>query len=466
MNFRQVVKNLSYSFGANIVSLGISVLMVMFVPKLLLVEDYGKWQLFLFYASYLGFFHFGWEDGIYLRYAGKSYDELSPHIFSGQFLGIVILQLSLMGVSFLFAHFFIVDSIKKIVFLCTISLAVFVNFNTGCNFIMQITNRIKDYARITLSEQILFFVFVFTFLFIGNNQFRYMYIAKLGSLCIVSVLCFYTCRRLWTFKVGSPQDILHEAGLNIEVGIKLMFANIASMLIIGIVRYGISIGWDVSTFGKVSLTLGASNFLMIFINSVSVVFFPILKRMDEERLPEVYVQIRSILAYILFGMLLIYYPLKEILSWWLPKYADSLIYMSILFPVCLFESKVGLLINTYLKSLRKESLMLKINLISLGVAAIITFFSIEILHDLNAAVFSIVLLYAFRCELAEHYIANILDLQLKKDILIELLMVAGFICSSVILDSWLSTLVYAGAYGVYLLVNKNKILEIRRTVHR
>ena len=105
--------------------------------------------------------------------------------------------------------------------------------------------------------------------------------------------------------------------------------------------------------------------------------------------------------------------------------------------------------------------MLKINLISLGVAAIITFFTIEVLHDLNAAVFSIILLYAFRCELAEHYLANILDLQLKKDIFIELLMVAGFICSSVILDSWLSTLLYAGAYGVYLLVNKSKISEIR-----
>ena len=88
---------------------------------------------------------------------------------------------------------------------------------------------------------------------------------------------------------------------------------------------------------------------------------------------------------------MVYYPLKEMLSWWLPQYADSLIYMSVLFPVCLFESKVGLLINTYLKSLRKEALMLKINLISLGVAAIITFFTIEVLHDLNAAVFSIIL---------------------------------------------------------------------------
>lgn len=153
--------------------------MVMFVPKLLLVEDYGKWQLFLFYFSYLGFLHFGWEDGIYLRYAGKSYDELSPRVFSGQFLGIIILQLIMISLAFLFAQFFITDPIKETIFLCAVSLAIFVNFNNGCNFIMQITNRIKDYARMILSERILLVVFVFSFLFMGFNQFEYMYISKL-----------------------------------------------------------------------------------------------------------------------------------------------------------------------------------------------------------------------------------------------------------------------------------------------
>lgn len=463
-NFRQVVKNISYSFGANVVSLGISVLMVMFVPKLLLVEDYGKWQLFLFYISYLGFLHFGWEDGIYLRYAGKRFDELNPRVFSGQFLGIVILQLSIIGLSFLLAQFFITDPIKKMVFLCAISLALFVNFNNGCNFIMQITNRIKDYARMTLLEQASFFVFVFSFLFMGHNQFDYMYVAKLAAVVIISACYLYLCRALWTADIPDWRDILHETGLNIEVGIKLMFANIASMLIIGIVRYGISMGWDVSTFGKVSLTLGVSNFLMVFINSVSVVFFPILKRMEKDRLPEIYRQIRSALAFILFGMLIVYYPLKEILSWWLPQYADSLIYMSVLFPICLFESKISLLINTYLKSLRREALMLKINIISLIVAAIITFISIEVLHDLNVAVFSIVFLYAFRCELAEHYIENILDIDLKKDICIELFVVAVFIVSSVVLDSWLSTLIYAGTYILYMMMNRTKVVELRRLI--
>ena len=87
--------------------------MVMFVSKLLLVEDYGKWQLFLFYFSYLGFLHFGWEDGIYLRYAGKSYDELSPRVFSRQFLGIIVLQLIMISLALLFAKFFITDSINS-----------------------------------------------------------------------------------------------------------------------------------------------------------------------------------------------------------------------------------------------------------------------------------------------------------------------------------------------------------------
>ena len=47
-----------------------------------------------------------------------------------------------------------------------------------------------------------------------------------------------------------------------------MFANIASMLIIGVVRFGIERSWDVETFGKVSLTLSASNLMMLFINAV------------------------------------------------------------------------------------------------------------------------------------------------------------------------------------------------------
>lgn len=136
--------------------------------------------------------------------------------------------------------------------------------------------------------------------------------------------------------------------------------------------------------------------------------------MDEEKRSEVYTIIRNALTFLLFAGLIGYYPIRYVLSLWLPKYADSLIYMSVLFPVCVFESKVTLLINTYLKSMRKEFLMLKINTVSVVFSLIVTTFTVAIWHNLDAAVFSIVLVYAFRCVLAEYHVTLLLGLHLRK----------------------------------------------------
>lgn len=163
--------------------------------------------------------------------------------------------------------------------------------------------------------------------------------------------------------------------------------------------------------------------------------------------------------YLIF-LLIFYYPIEKIASIWLSKYADSLIYMAVLFPVCLFESKMGLMINTYLKSLRKETLMLKINAISVVVSLIVTFFTVYVLHNLNATVFSIILLYAFRCELAEYQMEKLVHIRLKKYIFIELLMVAIFIITGIGFNNWWSTIIYALAYAVYLMFNRQQLMNI------
>ena len=64
------IKNFSYTLSSNLLSLVISTLVVLIIPKLIGVEEYGYWQLYIFYTSYIGFLHFGWNDGIYLRYGG------------------------------------------------------------------------------------------------------------------------------------------------------------------------------------------------------------------------------------------------------------------------------------------------------------------------------------------------------------------------------------------------------------
>lgn len=461
MKLGGIIKNISYSFSANLISLAISVFMVMFVPKLLSVNDYGLWQLFLFYYSYLGFLHFGWEDGIYLRYAGKRFDELNRKTFAGQFYSIILLQVVLAVSISALGQVFVEDSDKRLALVCAICLAPFVNFNNLCNFIMQMTNCIKEYARLLSMERIIFFFGVLFFLVIlGWNQFCYMYSAQFFAVASLAAVGAYLCRSLLSPHFDSFKAIRVEAYANISVGIKLMLANIASMLIIGIVRYGISMGWDVATFGKVSLTLGVSNFLMIFINSVSVVFFPIVKKMDEGKRSEVYTVIRNTLTFLLFAGLIGYYPVRYILSMWLPKYADSLVYMSILFPVCVFESKVSLLINTYLKSMREEFLMLKINAVSVAFSLLVTIFTIGIWHNLNAAVCSIVVVYAFRCVLAEYHVTRLLGLNLRRNILEDLLMCAVFVVSGWFLDSFLCMAVYGAAYIMFVMIHRHSLQQI------
>ena len=432
--------------------------MVLFVPKFLSMDDYGLWQLFLFYFSYLGFLHFGWEDGIYLRYAGKNFEELDPKTFSGQFYGIVLLQIVLAVVVTGFCWIAIRDPIKQTALLCAVWLAPMVNFNTLCSFIMQITNQIKDYARFMLTERVAFFLGVVVLLMVLNlNEFRYMYYAKIFSMSATTCIGICLCRRLIRPQFYSIRDIVTETKKNLDVGSKLLVANIASLLIIGVIRYGISVGWDVATFGRVSLTLGISNFLIVFVTSVSVVFFPIIKRMDEEKRASVYVIIRRLLSIILFAALIGYYPLKCILEWWLPKYADSLIYMSVLFPVCVFASKISILINTYLKSMRKELLMLKINCVSVIVSIFTTFIVVEVFHDLNLTVFSIVAIYAFQCCLAEVAISRLLELNLRRDILEDLLMCGIFIASGWIFHNVLCMVIYAVAYGVFILLHREQV---------
>ena len=268
----------------------------------------------------------------------------------------------------------------------------------------------------------------------------------------------YLIKGILVFNFTDFTDVIAEIYENISVGSKLLFANIASMLILGIIRFGISQYWDVVTFGKVSLALSIANFLMVFINAVSVVLFPALKRINDDELRVVYQKIDIVLTVILLGALALYYPLKYILNWWLPQYADSLMYVSILFPICFFESKVVLLINTYLKALRQEALLLKINLITVVLSALLTYFCVVYLHNLQFTVFSILVLFLFKYTVSKYYLLK--KLKTGNDFS-ELIIVLVFLLLNLYQFNIIYCIsIYFLSYSLYIILNKNKIVKI------
>lgn len=451
------VKNFSYTLVSNLISMIVSVLIVLIIPKLIGVQEYGYWQLYLFYSSYVGFLHFGWDDGIYLRYGGKEYKELNKGLFFSQFYMLLIFQLIIAFIIFSISIFSLHDINKLFIFKMIALCLIITNVRTMLLYILQCTNRIKEYARITIIDRVFYCCLIMIFLIVGIREYKLMIIADLIGKSVSLLYAMYCCRDIVFRKISTFYFNFKETMENINVGIKLMFSNIADMLIIGVVRFGIERSWDVKTFGKVSLTFSISNFMMLFINAVGIVMFPILRRTNKEKLPNIYVTMRDFLMVILLGALIIYYPIKIVLSAWLPKYADSLRYMVLLFPMCVFEGKMSLLINTYLKTLRKEKLMLKINLISLALSVIVTFINTILLKNLNLTIASIVVFLAFRCALAEMYLSNILKISLYKDIMLELTMTLIFILAGWFINSWIAVLAYAIAYIMYLVIKRKDI---------
>lgn len=458
INAKKFLKNISYSFMANIISMLISLFSVTFLPRFMSVEDYGVWQLYLFYASYLGFFHFGWLDGICLRYGGCYFEKLDKIKFTSQFIILFIIEFIISILALMLINLFINNYFIKEVLIFVSYILVPIILFAFTTFILQITNKIKEYVYLTLFGRILFFISLIIYFNLDNRGYAELIYFDIISKILSLFYGIYLIKDILVFKLDTINNIFKETWENISIGSKLLFANIAGMLILGIIRFGISQQWDVATFGKVSLTLNCSNFLMVFINALSIIFFPILKRIDSNKIKDLYIKIRSGLTSILLGCLLLYYPLDSILSWWLPKYQDSLIYMAILLPICLFESKVSLLTNTYLKALRKEKTIMKINLGVVVISFILTYISTVLLHDLNIAVISILVLFAIKSICSEIVLEKVLEIQIKKDILQEIILVVLFVSinfSSV--NVLVKFIIYTTSFILYLYINRKVI---------
>lgn len=453
------IKNMSYTISSNLLSLIVSTVVVLIIPKLIGIQEYGYWQLFLFYSSYVGFLHFGWNDGIYLRYGGEEYDKLDKNLFFSQFIQLSLSQIVIGALVWLASIFLIADPDKGFILRMVAWSMILTNIRFMFFYILQATNRIKEYAKLTMLDRVVYIVIIGILIISGVRDYKLMVAADLIGRLVSLIFAAISCKEIVFRKISTFYLTIPETIANINAGIKLMFANIASMLIIGIVRFGIERTWDVTTFGKVSLTLSISNMMMIFINAVGIIIFPILRRSSRESLSEIYSIMRDLLMVLLLGSLIIYYPFKTIMAGWLPQYAESLKYMALVFPVFVYEGKMALLINTYLKTLRYEAAMLKINLVSMCMSLILTYISTRVFRNLDFTVLTIVILLTLRSALAELYLGKKLRIKVNKDISMEIIMTVLFILTGWFINSWLSVLGYGIAYLVYLFIKKKDLIH-------
>lgn len=462
---KKFAQNVAISLAVQIVSLIVSFVLQLVVPKFIDKGQYAYWQTYVLYVGYVGVLHFGLLDGLVLRYSKYDYEELDKARLRSQFQILLIFTSAITLITAIVSAVALGGVYKYIVIFVAVGV-ITKNFVTYSSYMLQITNRISKYAILIITQKLVYGLIVTVLLALHVNDYKLFCLADLCGDAASILIGMIFNRGLYFGKPIKPSEAFKELGVNVASGIILMMANWSSILMIGGAKMVVQWRWDELLFSDVSFAFSVSNVFLVFVTAISVVLFPSLKRLDESKLPQMYKSIRNIISPFLFIIMICYFAGCWVLKRWLPAYTDSLKYLGILLPLIIFSSKVSLLTNNYLKVYRKEKLMLLANAISVALGAVLFVLCAYVFNNLYALLGCVVFVIMFNSVLSEIFVMKTIHVKIVKDFIIEAVMTVAFILCASLLNLWQGCLAYLGVIAVYCAVNYKSIAAMFRTLIR
>jgi len=452
------IKNIFYSVFAQGIVFVTSIVIGFVLPKFLGVEQFGYWQVYLFYSGYVMFFSLGFNDGLYLRYGGLDYNQL-PFKMLRSTMRIFIGVLFVFTVIFFMVSFLEKDYSKVCAFGATSINILLVGINGTLLTILQFTNRIKLNSFLTILNKIIFVFLIVPLFFINWVDFRLVIAADLFTKFILLGLNIHKSLGLFAGKTERLKDGFAEYLQNIIVGNKLMIANILSSLIIGIGRFIVERFMSIETYSLYSFATTITLFFLVFITASSLSLYPLLSRIDSEKLPNLYTNINKVLTTILFLALAGYFPLFYLIKLYLPEYMDVFNYLNILFVIVFAQGKMIFLVNTYYKVLREEKAMLIANITGFVVAVIIVIPTFYFTRSILGIVIGTTIALLWRCYASEIYLKKKMGIGNYINMIVENIIIIIFIISFWNGISVLGILIYMTTVLSYTFFNKKIIYQ-------
>lgn len=462
MNKKTVIKNISYSFLANVISLVLGILATFLYPKFLNVAGYGYYQLYIFYTGYLIITALGLADGVQLKIAGKKYNKLNFEEQSSLFWFSSVIQVAIYGILLLVAAILVPDVNKKFALICACAVGFVIHPRYYLYTLLQGVNRLMEYSHIIITERSISIVISVIALLLGCRDFRLMIVFDVIGRILSFLLAVFFCKEIVLRKPVFDKGIIKKCITYTLSGVMILFATQTSSIVIGVNRFGFERQWGIEEFGKISLAIALSNMVLRCVNSISVVMFPTLRTVDEKRLPEIYKFINAVLMTTIFVFMFFFKPICHILGLWLPQYAGSLKYSILLLPICIYECKYSLLINTNLKTLNKEKIIGAINAMTVIVSLFTCIVSIAALKNMELAIVGILVALSIRSMIGEWFLGRMFHIRIWRNILSEFVLSMAFIFCMYYRSGVIYYMIYLLVVCVYMYIEKEQLLTILR----
>ncbi|MGL4450815.1 MAG: lipopolysaccharide biosynthesis protein [Sarcina sp.] len=436
------MKNIYYTLGANILTFLMGIVTGFIIPKFLGVEDFGYIKLFTFYTTYIGITHFGFLDGIYIKYGAYEYEDIPKEKFRGYFRYLVSLQIIEAIIIVGIFQLMNLDGNRYFIVLLVIFNMIIMNITTLFAFIHQFTKRFKIFSVNIVLNKFIYVAGSLIFIYLNMLGYKEFIILQTIINIVILLIYIYINKDLVWGKSEKVSENLKEYINLTKSGFFIMIGNFMGVVILGLDKMFVDTFFTLKDFSMYSFSYTLISLFFILLNSLTTVIYPYLARMKSENAAEVYSKIRIGLTVLMSSTLVGYFGIEWIVSIYLPEYKESLKILVFLVPTIIYSSQINILVANYYKILKETKGYTKNNLVALilGVTTNIVAYSCfkSVIAIAAATLISFVLWLLY----SDIYFAKKINVSYKKAMSLEVIVVSLFIFSVGFENTFISASVY------------------------
>lgn len=456
---KKITKGMLYILVANGLTMLANTIISFLLPKLLSVDTYANIKTYQLYMNYVGVFHLGFVDGIYLKYGGLNISDVPKKELAEALCSIHIFQLAM---CILVSAYAIVQG-DYIVLAFGIAI-VPVNISGFFKMLFQAVGEFGQYSKIINAATLLTFVAnVFLCLLIKTDYYLWYLVSYLCVDLFVWIVLEVKAKQ--SLKINNSccdlKVVILKIKENIFSGFSLMCGNLASFILTGMDRWFVKFTLETFYFAQYSFAVSLENMLNLLITPVTVPlynYFCTEKKDDKVRF------VHSVLSVFSSCILCLGYISAIMIDLILPNYREAKPIMIILFAASGIQIVVkGIYINLYKVHKEQKKYFIKL-LVVLVSGVLFNLILFNLLHNMISYAIGTLLAAILWLSISLWDFWNIVR---KVDIVYIIFEIISFLVCGLFFDSMIGFGIYILISILFTIVLMNSCLKkIRRLLHK
>lgn len=318
----KVLSNITKVLSSSIITFSSNFIIGFILPLYLSVAEYGYYREFVLYFNFFYILNLGFNEGLYIKYGGKSLEEIDHKILMKEHNTSLVAQ-AVVSLLMIVAGFMTKNTVIIIFAITTF----FANATYFHQLVQQALSEFSEYSRTNTIKGFatILTMLIALLLFKGNTHMYYVL-----ALMFAQFLVFLYCE--WNFykviKNKSSQLLtVNQTKAIFNIGLFVLLANFLRVLVGSVGQWLVQLFSNIEEFAQYSLAGSMLSVVLLVINAVAAVFYTVISKNKDYGKLNI---IKNLL--LIFGVAsgLAYFVLHYMITYFIPDYISSLEYMKYL----------------------------------------------------------------------------------------------------------------------------------------